>query len=523
MDIQREFDPNIVIGYDIPLKKAYKGTSGGFALDCPRRFAKKFDVSPADELTKFNPPSTHARYYVQATCFAEHSQRVTENALRLRVPDIEELLIIALEVRSSGSALPAEIQRTLKRLKGSGPTGAALSTFLHQLASESELPDVPREFSPSHRRQIEGLLKSKRSQFIKISPIDAIGELVYSSFTEKSLTKRSRKVLSELRNSGGDAPAVAECLSALFEGRNPRIPTHVRPKIRSILKDAKNWITKREVPSSLFSTVATQCLEASFYDEPVSTNTEKWIKTIAATGGDWPQVAQYLRLVAKGKNIDPPSVMTKGLAKRLNDIKLVSKRAGVQVSRVNDIMAAGIADPNTNTNLLAIVEALGRRQMLKPEEIEAIQIAIAHFVEGTPERRPLASLLMAYAHNSKVPKLSERAETPVTVFVAMMQVQAIINGQPIPINPDLVGHSAIHARFSSQQLGDCALLSLMCLSKCNKEAQTLAKYLWDVGRGASASPAPILANSEFQQIATEVRNLSAPEVGGIRMTFSLAE
>ena len=164
--------------------------------------------------------------------------------------------------------------------------------------------------------------------------------------------------------------------------------------------------------------------------------------------------------------------------------------------------------------------ALTDRNEELPDEIDML---ISTFEAAAPERKILADCLRAIGQGVELPSPPEPDELPRAIYVALLQLHALADRKPIPVAPELLGLAVIHARFSSRKVGDCSLFSLMLLAMAGQESAAVAEYLLNVSKGKAASPAPQVKDPELARTVAEVRTLSMPQVGGIRMMFKKAD
>ena len=184
-------------------------------------------------------------------------------------------------------------------------------------------------------------------------------------------------------------------------------------------------------------------------------------------------------------------------------------------------MSVGFGDPATNIDLFSLIHALRelKGQVTKlPEEAEG---AIQQFEAAAPERAIVGQRIRSLIADE--PVLASTDSLPAAISLLLIQTEAIANGEPIPIDPSLVGLASIRARHSGGAMGDCIMFSLHAMARARPEAKALADYLWSVAHGGPAGPAPILKDPQLAAVAEEVRCLADKEVGGIRMMMMQAK
>jgi hypothetical protein len=520
-DVVRELDPNLVLPFDVPFKKGRSGVTSGFALDWPRRYADRFGKSPIEALKALDRSPEHHVYYANAIRYIEYSNEAVFRHDSFDGPNLDDLMGAAIRARQSGEPLSRSKLLSLRALNRAGRTGAQLAEILRATAEGSVLPPIPEELPTSLKRSLSLLYQAADGKAAVFRPIPAVLNIVYSRLTGDPPEPETWLILDELQSTAGDGPAVSRFLRELAEGARPRVPASIRPALRSILRQAKDWIHRGEVPLGVLESVANDCCRAAIDDdETLSAETLRTLATIEKTGGHWTDVAQFLREISDGKNPLIPSGVAEPLRSACERLKISAAPAGVQKARVLDIMAIGIGDPPTDLNLWALVQLLLTLRRQGAPLLEEVAQVISEFESAASERRVIAECLRALITGADVPRLPSPSDLPRAVYVALLQIQALAAGRPVPVAPELVGLAAIHARFAERRLGDCSLLSLMLLANGGEESKTLADYLWNVARGAPAGPAPQLTDPELARTAEEVRILAMPEVGGIRMMFT---
>jgi hypothetical protein len=155
-----------------------------------------------------------------------------------------------------------------------------------------------------------------------------------------------------------------------------------------------------------------------------------------------------------------------------------------------------------------------------PEEAER---AIHCFEAAAPQRAVVARRLRSLITNARPSASSDRH--PVAIRLLLIQIEAVANGDPAPLDPFWVGLAAIRSRHGGGAMGDCIMFSLrtMAMAKANPEAKVFAEYLWSVANGGPAGPAPQLTEPLMAAAAEEVRCLADKEVGGISLMVKPAE
>ncbi len=522
-DVMREFDPTLVLPYNVPFKKGRVVVDSGFALDWPRRFASRHGGDPIEVLRALDTSPSHHKYYTNAIEFAEFSARAVLRTQDFRGVNLDALMAAVVSARNSGEPLPGEHKLALRDLARAGPEGASAAEFLRAAVMAEDLPAVPSDLPAGLKQPLRLLKQALSGKSDTFQPIPALIDIAHARLAGVNIRPQTIALLDDLAAFTGDGPPASRFLRQLAEGEAPSVPRGIRPAIRGMLGQTKRWIERREVPNGILSWVANDCgRAASDPDYSLSDETLHALRAIKRTGDNWADVADFLSALAKGKDPPVPPGVTKGLRTPLERLRIATRPAGVQLPRTADIFAIGIGDPSTEIDLLRLTEiliALKEQGTSLPDEVVE---AIDDFEAAAPERQKVAQSLRAIATGAAMPSVPDPDILPRAVHVALLQVQALASGETVPIAPEMLGLAAIHARFSTRKFGDCSLLSLMLLGRIRGEGRTVAEYLWDVARGEAAAPVPKVTEQEFARIVEEVRTLAMPQVGGIRMLFTKA-
>ncbi|PHQ95290.1 MAG: hypothetical protein COB40_10705 [Marinosulfonomonas sp.] len=523
-DVSREFDPNFVLPFNVPFKKGRAGVVSGLALDWPRRYRERFGSSPKRSMDVIDKSPAHHKYYENAAEFIEFSADAVLRTDGFQGINLDQLVVKVLQARESNSSLSREDELSLRDLFRAGEDGARVSEFLTASVNDSDIPEVPSNL-PSPIEQQLHLLKDAadgEASFFQLVP--TLIEIVHSRFTGEPLQAEATATLNQLASVMGDGPSIANYLRNLAGGKKPRIPGNARPGIKSLLKDTRNWIEKREVPDPIISRVANDCIQIAVEPDGIlPSSTSRALDTIKLTGEPWVEVADFLFSLMSHNDQAVPKMANKRLRAHLERIKIVAEPAGVQPLRIHDIIAVGIGDPPTELNLYALTKMLLASTERNEELPDEIEILISTFEASAPERKILADCLWAIGRGVELPSPPEPDDLPRAIYVALLQLHAFVDHKPIPLSPELLGLAVIHARFSSRKLGDCSLLSLTLLARAGQEFAAVAEYLLNVSKGQAASPAPQVTDPELARTVAEVRTLSMPQVGGIRMMLKKAD
>jgi hypothetical protein len=270
----------------------------------------------------------------------------------------------------------------------------------------------------------------------------------------------------------------------------------------------------------LFEAIANKCVQVAIEPEnKLSPDTLRNLSAIEATGGKWIEAARFLHEIAKGHRPSVSPEFREPLRSLLLRVAIAAQPAGVQYARVHEVFDIGFGDPPSGVNLLELIVALKRlreHNLAIPEEIEKV---ILEFETAASERKAIAERLRAIVSGAPIPPPPD--SLPPAVYAAMLQIDALVAGKPMPVALELAGFAAIHARFTERKLGDCMLLSLLALANRGGEYAKLAEYLWTISRGGPAGPAPELQHAELARTAEEARCLAEPEVGGIGILLAV--
>ncbi len=520
-DVSREFDPTLILRYDVPFKKKRVPVASGLALDWPRRFTSRYGKAPSEALEAFDASPAHHKYYANAIKFAEFSSKAVVRTEGFDGINLDALIGGIVHCRKSGKRFSSQDEFTLRDLARAGPDGATAAEFLRAAAEGKDLPPIPSKLPGGLKRQLRLLRDAMECEGDAFQPTPALVDIAHARLIGDNIQPRTVALLDKLAVFKGDGPPASKFLRELADGNEPPVPRGVRPGLRAMLSETKRWIERREVPSGILNWVANDCCRAASEREYLlSDATLHALAAIKRTGGAWADIANFLYALAEGSNPLVPGTVKKRLREYLERVRIASKPAGVQQPRTADIFAIGIGDPPTDLNLLALSDVL----ITLHEQGRGLPGQIAEAIDGfeaaAPQRRAVAESLRAIATGAAMPPVPQPDMLPRAVHVALLQVQALASRKTVPIAPELLGLAAIHARFSSRKLGDCSLLSLMLLGKSRGEGGIVAEYLWNVARGEAAGPAPKVADPELACVVEEVRTLAMPEVGGIRMLFT---
>lgn len=519
-DISREFDPNLVVTYRVPLKPGSAGPSADLALDWPKRFSTRFGADPIDAITAIDVSPAHHVYYANALKFAEHSAGPIFRTEGLQPLRLGELAEAAVQARQTEKPLSDHHVLVLKDLARAGKEGSAVANFLTALAVAEDLPDVPADLPAGLQRHLRELAQASDGSAKYVKLADCAIDAVSSHLCGTPLSSATNDILDELEAFSAAGKNVATFIRALAQGHKPDLPRHAPRGVRSFLKSALGWATGGEVPMGVFHRVAQDCLGARVNEVPLDATAVAALASFGALPAPWPGIAAFLRAIADGQTPPEPPGANPRLRDDVVRIARTAVAAGVQSPKTMHIIGVGFGDPATGVDLISLVRdlcALRRRAMPVPEGAEA---AIQTFEAAAPERAALAQCLRSLTEQH--PVFPETDSLPVALRLALLQIRAISEGGPIPLDPSLPALAAIRTRHGGGPIGDCMRLSFAAMSGAGKEWRTLAEYLWQLGQGGPAGPAPRMTDPNLAEAAEEARCLAETQVGGVRLMMRQA-
>ncbi len=520
LDVSREFDPTLVVPYQVPLKRGMIPVTSDLALDWPSRFRSSYGTSPIENIQGLDTSPAHRIYYENAKKFAEFSGGPVLRSEGFHPPHLSELAEAALNARTAHSPLDRSHQLRLKDLTRTGAAGASVAAFLRSVAAGDDVPPVPGDLPSGMQRYLRelSLAVGGSAKYFKLA--DSVIEALRMRFCAIPLGDDVTAGLQELEKFGRRGQSVARFLRELAAGGEPVVPRGLSLGMQPFLKQALAWAARGEVPSGVLQQVANACLEARSRDADLDEDARRTLAVVDATGGTWPQVVAFLRGTAAGDTPAVPEDVSPAVHGMLVRIRHVSTLAGVQQPRTLEIISVGLGDPPTGIDLFSLAQAIKKlrgRVTALPEKIED---ALRTFEAGAEERTVVAQRLRALATSAPLPPEPERL--PVAIKLVLIQLQAAIDGASIPLDPSLVGLAAIRSRHGGGDMGDCILFSLRAMMMANEDSRTLANYLWRVAKGGPAIPVPSLTEPHMKETVEEVRCLADRQVGGIRMMMSPA-
>jgi hypothetical protein len=409
----------------------------------------------------------------------------------------------------------------LKDLSRAGAEGDAVARFVRAIVAGEDPPEIADGLAPGLHRYLRELSLAAAGSVKLFQLVPCAIEAVCMRLCGTPLSQDIDAVMTDLEHFGRDGKQVSKFLRDLSTGAKPVLPRRLSKGMRPFLKQAMAWVNEGKVPSGLVGHVAEECLKARL---GYCTLDEQAVRTLAAmeaTGESWSKVAGFLRAVAAGDDPVIPTNIAEPIHSDLVRLSFGSRSAGVQPPRTLEIMSVGFADPATNIDLFSLIHSLCiiRGEVSKLPKMA--EHAIRQFEAAAPERAIVGQRIRSLITDE--PLLAPPDSLPDVIRLLLIQIEAVAKGEPIPIDPSLVGLASIRARHSGGAMGDCILFSLHAMACARPEAKTLADYLWSIAHGGPAGPAPILGDPQLAAIAEEVRCLADKEVGGIRMMMQQAK
>lgn len=520
-DVSREFDPNLVLPYAVPFKKGRVRVFADLALDWPSRFRTRYGADPIDAVRAVDKSALHHIYYNNAVKFAEYSAGPIFRSDGLHPLQLGELADAALTARRTRASLSRRHQFILNDLSRAGTAGHSVAEFVRTIAAGRDPSEIPAGLPTGLNQYLQELLLAARgtAKFFKLIPCAV--ESVCMRLCGTPLSREANAILTDLEQFGQDGKQVSKFLRDLANGGDPRVPRRLSKGMGPFLKQTLAWVREGKVPLGLVIHVAEDCLKARLGYGALDENVRRALAAMEATSGSWPRVAVFLGAVAAGEDPIIPTDLSEPLRSDLVRLTLGARLAGVQPPRTLEIISVGFGDPASGIDLFSLVRALlivkGHVAVI-PEDLER---AIQRFEVAAPERAIVARRLRSLITNEA--PIAPPDTLPVAVRLLLAQIEAAAKGEPIPLDPSIVGLAAIRTRHGGGAMGDCIMYSLHAMAIAHSEAKTLADYLWSIAHGGPAGPAPILKDPQLAATAEEVRCLADKEVGGIRLMMAQAK
>lgn len=519
-DVSREFDPHLVVPYAVPFKKRKARVSADLALDWPSRFRARYGTDPIDAIRAVDTSPLHHVYYENAVKFAQFSAGPIFRSDGLHPPNLGELAEAALDARRTGASISRNHQFILKDLSRTGTVGDSVAQFVRSVAAGEDPPEIPDALPRGLQRYLRelSLAAGGTAKFIKLVP--CVVEAVCTRLCGTPLSQEGDAILTELEQLSQGGKEVSKFLRHLASGEKPIVPRKLSKGMGPFLKQALAWVNEGKVPLGLVRHVAEDCLRARLGYGALDQNALRALAGIDATGGNWSKVAAFLRVIAAGEDAVVPTDIPEPIRSDLVRVSLGSHLAGVQPPRTLEIISVGFGDPATGINLFSLVQALLRVRGHVTEVPQEAERALQQFEAAAPERTVVAQRLRSLIKTE--PPIVSSDTLPVAIRLLLVQIEAVAKGEPIPLDPSLVGLAAIRTRHGGGAMGDCIMFSLHAMAMAHPEAKTLANYLWSIANSGPAGPAPLLTEPQMAATAEEVRCLADKEVGGIRLMMGPA-
>lgn len=519
-DVSREFDPHLILPYNVPFKKGKVRVSADLALDWPSRFRARYGTDPIDAVRAVDTSPSHHIYYDNAVKFAKFSAGPVFRSDGLRSPNLGELADAALDARRTGAAISRHHEFILKDLSRTGTVGDSVAQFVRFIAAGKDPPEISDVLPLGLQRYLRdlSLAAGGTAKFIKLVPCAV--EAVCMRLCGTPLSQEADAILTELEQLGQDGKRVSSFLRDLATGEEPIVPRRLSKGMGPFLKQVLAWVNEGKIPSGLVRHVAEDCLKARLGYGALDHNALRALAAIEATNGSWPKLVVFLRGIAVGEDPVVPTDIPQPIQSDLVRISLSSRLAGVQPPRTLEIISVGFGDPATGIDLFSLLQELLAVKGDATEIPEEAERAIQHFEAAAPARAVIAQRLRSLITNDS--PITSPDTLPVAIRLLIVQIQAVAKGEPIPLDPSLVGLAAIRTRHGGGAMGDCIVFSLHAMAMAHSEAKMLANYLWSIANGGPAGPAPLLMDTQMAATAEEVRCLADKEVGGIRLLMQQA-
>jgi hypothetical protein len=516
-DVSREFDPNFILPYNAPVKPRRKHLLSGLALDWPRRMVTHHKSEPLEMLQSLNTSPAHRRYYDNAAKFVEFSGGPILRREGMQPAHLSDLAA-AVAARTKGSHLDKDHESVLRDLKQVGFIGSSVAEFVDAISKGEDAPEIPSELPPGLKRYLRELsLASKgTAKYFKLSELAV--QALYARLQGSELGKEALDALTEMETFGGQGASAAKFVRDLAAGGSAAIPKGLPKDMKGFLRQALDWANGK-VPKGPLQHLANECLRVRILGGFLNQHDLTMMKLLEASGHSWPSVTAFLRDVAdKTKSPSVPAGLPKPLELDLTRLSYAASVAMVQSPRMLELFSIGFGDPSTGIDLFSLVHILvqlkGRKQGI-PEELESL---IIKFETAAPERAVIGQHLRALVTES--PPIDVPPKLPMALKLFLIQMLAVRDGKPIPLDPQLVGWAAIRSRHGGGDIGDCLGFSLRAMLSGNAELKTLAQYFWNLANGEPAAPIPEFSTPELTEVAQEMRCLADRAVGGFRLLMS---
>jgi len=171
-DVASEFDPTLVIPYEIPFKKGKANNLSDLALDWPSRFRARFGVSPVEAIRVIDRSPVHRVYYDNAVKFAEFSAGPVFRSDGFHRPNLGELAHAAVQARQQNMPLSHRHQLILKDLCRTDAVGEVVAKFIQRIAAGDNPSKISKTLPRGIQRSLRELSLAAQgtAKFIQLVP-----------------------------------------------------------------------------------------------------------------------------------------------------------------------------------------------------------------------------------------------------------------------------------------------------------------------------------------------------------------
>ena len=476
-DVAGEYDPNLVLPYEAPVKPNRKHLLSGLALDWPRRFTGRFSDDPLVLLGAMNTSPSHARYYENSVRFAKVSCGPIVRRDGMRPLSVTDLAGAAVQARETNLALSAEDESTLRDLQRAGAVGSSLADFMRALAKGGDIPPLPADLAPRLRRYLTKLAKAPRGS-AQTFPLNAIVIRALNARRQRrDLDQDTVNHLLEIEKLGPRSALTAQFLRDVAAGRASSMPKGVLPEWRGFLRQGLDWADGK-VPDGPLQHLANECLRIRVLGGTLSPYDEEMMQLLETSGNSWSSVVAFLRGICDPLlSPDVPDGLPSTLQRKLIRLRHAASLARVQTPRLMEMISLGHGDPCTRLDLFRLAHLLvGLRRQSQPMPAE-LEAAISSFEVAAAERAPAGQYLRALLTAS--PFIEPPPGLPPVLKMFLCQLRAVADEQPIPLDPRWVGWAAIRKRHGGIDIGDCLRFSLHAMlngaGELNRCARTVIR------------------------------------------------
>ena len=521
-DISREFDPNLIIPYEVPTKPRTSHLLSGLVLDWPQRFSRLKTDSAQEALRSLNTSAEYGYYYENAVKFAKFSDRPLLRREGMRGGSLSGLAAAAVEARAKRSEMDAEHVSLLRDIKRAGATGSAVAEFVERVVRGETPPPLPEDLRSELKSQMRGLELAASGSAKYFNLHGAIVDALYARFNRVELEADTSNTLKDLEQFDPKAAPATAFIRELAAGGHPVLlkASGLPTGLATFLRNALAWADGK-VPDGVVDELANACLQARSNGGSLNEYHKKLLSVLGATGSSWIKVSGFLQTLATGGEVPPvPVEIASETARFLQRVRCAATEAGVQRVRLLEIMSIGLYESNLGVDLFHMVNELSRARKASLDLSPAIDAAIRAFEGTTGQHQIVGQHMRAVASGMSLPEIPTDLSAIVGMF--LLQLRSAINGSPLPLSPQLVGWGVIRFRHEGCKLGDFTRFSLQSLLSGNNDMKTFGQYCCRLAEGGSAGPIPELTNPELVTAAKEMRCLADPQVGGFRVLLSPA-